>query len=541
MPRRSFSPEESQAREPGDFRRQVALLLGSAAVIRVGYLCLTTAVFGDAVSYARVAQGLAEGRPETVDSFWSSLYCYWEALFVCVGIGGVQGAIAASLLPGILLIVPVVWMARALYGSRAAWLAGAFCAVHPRLVEYACNGYAESFYLLAFTCGVAFMTAMMRNGALRVALGWGLAFGFYFTVRFEALAAFLLLLPLVYWARGSHRPEVEQPSLPKFLPIRCRDALLRIGLGVGAYALIACAYMLLSQATLGTPGLLQKGSNLSKQFSEQLDMRQAAKETYGAEGKLFGQNDLPPPSKTETLRVLARRFPRNLLYTLKRLPTVLLSPVFLFALLVPILAVRTRYARVEELPLLAMLVFPLGFYPLIQIEPRLLFPILIAIHVYGARGLIVACESVERRTGIRRSLPVLGGAIVALMLVITVWRGIDVERKYEIHRELSTWIQEHIDPSERLVGCGYGHIGTTAFLTGNDSAARIWTDRPETLADSVSERGGRWLVLYETFLRDANPELLPVLESEPPGLQRLFEAKNARGERAQVFELRRNS
>lgn len=541
MPRGELSQGDAQKRELGSFRGPVALLLGLATVVRAGYLFLTTAVFGDAVSYARVAQGLAEGRFEGVDPFWSSLYCYWEALLVWMGIGGVQGAIGASLLPGILLIVPVVWMARILYGDRAAWLAGAFCAVHPRLVEYSCNGYAESFYLLAFTCGVAFMTATMRSGALRAVLGCGLAFGIYFTVRFEALAVFLLVLPLAFWARDPHPPGDDQPSLPRFFPIRWRCGLLRVGLGLGAFALVACAYMFLSQATLGTLGLLQKGSNLSKQFSEQLDMRQAAKETYAADGRLFGQNELPPLSKAETLRVLALRFPRNLLYTLQRLPSVLLSPVFLFALWVLVLAVWRRRARLEELPLLAMLVFPLGFFPLIQVEPRLLFPILIAIHVYGAEGLIVACRSVERGMGIRNSLPVLAGATIALMLAITVWRGVDVERKYEIHRELSTWIEEHIAPAERLVGCGYGHISTTAFLTPNDSATRIWTDHSETLADSVRERGGRWLVLYETFLRDANPELLPVLENEPPGLQRRFEAKNAWGERAQVFELRENS
>jgi len=515
---------------------QVSTLLAAATVVRLGYLELTTAVFGDAVNYSRVAGLLASGNFTDVNAFWSNLFCFWQAGFHMLGLGTIAATLSSSLVPGIAVVIPVVWMARSLFGPRVAWLAGALTVVHPRLVEYSCNGYAESFYILAFTCGIAFLVAAVRNGGIGAGLGWGASFGVYAAVRPEAIAAFLgsglVAVVLAWWISREGRTEDREASPPR----RWVPTLAAVSAGVLAFAVVVGSYAALSRATLGAPAVLQKAGNLGKQFSEQLDWEQAARETYGAEGKLLG----PPadaPRLTTTAKVLLERFPRNLFYSLERMPGVLLSPVILFALLLPVFVSRARAGLGQDLVVGWMALFPILFYPLIQVEPRLFFSLLIPVHIFGAAGVVAFSRYAGGRSGSDMMYRVLAVALVVAGIGVTVWRGVAVERSYGLHRQLAGWIDNHLADNEVLVGCGYGHITTTAFLTGNPSTARLWTNDVVQLAPFVRARGAEWLLVYETFVDQANPELLGIFDSGIPGFELAFEAVDTRGRRGQIYAL----
>jgi putative flippase GtrA len=386
----------STADEPS-LALQLGTLLAAAAAVRLGYLFLTTAVFGDAVNYSRVAGLLASGNFAEVDAFWSNLFCFWQAPFHILGLGSTAATLSASLVPGILLVSPVVWMARSLFGPRVAWLAGALTVVHPRLVEYSCNGYAESFYLLAFTCGTAFLVAVLRGGGVAAGLGWGLSFGVYAAVRPEAVAAFvfsaLLALALTLWGSRDRRSDRGDGR-----PVAPRRVVAATAAGLLGFGVVVSGYAGLSKATLGESAVLQKAGNLGKQFSEQLDWEQAARETYGADGRLLGPPDAPR-SLAETAEVLVRRFPRNLFYSMERMPGVLLSPVILFALLLPVFVRRARKDLGEDAVVGWMALFPILLYPLIQVEPRLFFSILVPAHIFGAAGLVAVTRYLGRRSG----------------------------------------------------------------------------------------------------------------------------------------------
>jgi 4-amino-4-deoxy-L-arabinose transferase-like glycosyltransferase len=497
-----------------------------SAVLRGLYLCRTTTVFGDAVNYAWVARGIATGRGAEVDTFWSSLYCFWEAGFHAFGLAPTTAAISASFLPGVLLAGAVTWLARNLYGSTVAWIAGLLCCVHPRLVEYACNGYAESFYLLAFTLGVGCLTRIIQQPSLVLAIGWGIGFGLYASVRNEGLLAFaasLLLLPAAGVARG-WRP-------------RLRGAWLPAAASVAGFACVVTTYAGLSRATVGTCGVFQKGANLGKQFSEQLDAHAAARETYGGTGTMFGRPAARPRLLDEAA-VLARRYPANLYYTLQRLPGVLLSPLPLFALLLPMVARHRGRAPGDERPLALMLAFPLAFYPCIQVEPRLLMPVLVPLHVFGAAGLVAIAAYLFPEPRGARVIRTATLAMLAVACLLTAWRAGQVERTYGFHRNLAGFLASHVAPGEPIVGCGYGNVTTTAFLAGRPAVPRLWTDHPEELARFVAARRSHWLVLYEPFLRDANPELLGALDHGVPGFERACEVRDAQGRRSQIFRLK---
>jgi len=515
---------------------QLSILATAAIAVRLGYLALTTAIFGDAVNYSRVAGLLASGNYSDIDAFWSNLFCFWQAGFHMLGLETVAATLAASLVPGIALVVPVVWMARSLFGPRVAWLAGALTVVHPRLVEYSCNGYAESFYLFAFACGIAFLVAVVRNGSVAAAAGWGVSFGVYAAVRPEAVAAFLasalLAFVLTWWASRERSTE----GLDTVPPRRWMRTLRVLTAGVIAFVVTVGSYAAVSRVTLGAPAVLQKAGNLGKQYSEQLDWEHAAKETYGSDGKLLG----PPadaPRLSTTARVLLQRFPRNLLYSLERLPGVLVSPVIVFALLMPVFVRRTRGGLSQDAVVAWMALFPILLYPLIQVEPRLFFSLLIPVHIFGAAGVVAFTRYAGGRSGPEVMYRVVAVVLVVFSLGVTAWRGVAVERGYGLHRQLAGWIDDNVADDEVLVGCGYGHVSTTAFLTGNPAVARLWTNDAAELAPFVRARSAVWLLVYQTFIDQANPELRGVFDAGIPGFELAFEAVDTRGRRGQVYTL----
>lgn len=517
---------------------QVVVLMVAALVVRLGYLTLTSVVFGDGVSYAWVATSLASGAYDQVDSFWSSLFCYWQALFHWSGLSPHGAAVASSLVPGVLLMWPVTWLARTLFGTPTAWLAGAFCVVHPRFVEYSCNGYAETFYLLGFTAGTAGAVQLIRTGSWKAAVLWGTGLGVMFTVRGEGIVAFAFqasFVGIAEWRRRAEAADEEAVASPGVRP-------MALGAAVMAFLGVSLCYAGLSQSTLGTPGIMQKASNLSKQFSEQLDMREAARETYGADGALFGdREEAPAPSFGEKALILIKRYPRNVMYSLERMPGVLLSPVILFVFMLPVFS-RRRHGRGQgEIALASLLLFPVAFYPTIQVEPRLFMAMLVPIHVFGAAGIVAFVRYVEDRAPMPLLKPGIVAGVLVLTSAVTVWRGIDLENQHEVHRELASWIDENVPSDDLIVGCGYGWVSTTGFVTGHRTTPRVWTDDASTLAESVREKGAEWLIIYQGYLEQANPELMDILDAPPAGFKKAHEVATRSGKRAVIYRLETNS
>ena len=495
-----------------------------AAAVRAGYVALAAAVAGDAVNYAWVAQTIA-GAGSRGDPFWSNLFCFWQALFHAAGLQPPVAAIASTFLPGTALVVPVVWLARRLFDHRVAWIAGLLTAVHPRLVEFSANGYSESFYLLAFAVGTAGAVAVVAGARWRDSLVWGIGFGVYAAVRPEALAAFAGSIGAVALAWLWHDRLRE----------RGRRALLVMVAVAGCLAVVA-GYGGLAHAHFGPAGVLQKAGNLGKRFSEQLDWREAARETYGDGGLAHGA-PRPRPPLGDVVHTLLQRMPRNLVYVARRLPGVLASPAAVLVLLLPLAGSGRRSGPPAWLPLLWMGAFPLAFFPLIQVEPRLLLPLLVPVHVLAAASMVLFADRWLDGRARRYLVAATTLALMLLSVAVTAWRGITVERRFHYQRLAASCVEVHVPPGELLVGGGYGFVTTTAFLSDHPATPRLWTDDPSALAPAVAAAGGRWLLLYQGFLERANPELLSALDDGLPGFSRVAECSDEPGARVVLYRL----
>lgn len=476
------------------------LLLG--LVLRLGFLALAPVVYGDAVSYSWVAWLTAQGELAQVDTFWHSLFDFWQALLVLAGADRYPALVLASLIPGTLLILPIYLLGRRLYGEAVGLLAALVTAVHPRLLEYSVNGYAEMLYLFAATWAVWGLTALYQQpGNRRAALVTGLGLGGYFLVRNEVILLILFWLVFSFWL-GRRRSW----PLGRGLLIA---ALVALGLSLG--------YVGLNQQLWDQYGLFAKGSNLAKEHVETLDMTEAARETYG------GTPTTTAPGPLQKLLTLAQRWPRNLMYSLERLPGVLFSPLLLFALLLPVLVARRGSGTGDEWPLLSFSLWPLLFYPLLQLEPRLLFPSLIGVNLFGAAGLMafgrLLAEYFQSRPRLAaRVIPGLAALILLLMLPlgpVLAWYS-NANRGF--HRDVGHWIARQIRPDVRIAGDGYGYVSASTFWAGRKGEPRRWTATPAELVNWAREQGFGVVILYQEYLRRANPEWLPVLESGLPGL-----------------------
>lgn len=507
--------------------QQVLVLVAFAALVRIAYLALTTAVTGDAMTPVHIAQSLANKDVHSIDRFWMSLYCFWVVPFYALTASPTWAAVLASCLPGTLLVVPTIMIARRLYSPRVAWLAGAAIACHPRLVEYSCNGYAESFYLLSLFGGLAFATWVISGAGWKHAVACGLFLGAYLCVRSEGCIICLAVLLILLLAHGERIKPVQRMRLQAMgLTAACLAGVMVM---TGAYAATCFA-------ALGTVGIFQKTSNLAKTATEQLDPEEAARQTYGVDGALMSKTVAPRPSPAMVVRTLASRYPRNIAYAARKLPGIMLTPLPLFALFL----LKRRKWRPEhaQLPLVLVACFGLAFYPLIQLEPRLLFPLLIPLSIWGAAGFQWIFE---RQAG--RSLPRtrLWRAAIAALLVCSIagslFRAAWLERHYSLHRRVAAWMTSAVDPSEIVAGDGYGFVSASAFLAQRQSRSRMWTNEPADLTRWLRESGSHTLILYEEFLRQHNPELLHVLRDGLPGAKRVATLQGRDGMEAQAFQI----
>ena len=492
-------------------------LVAIAAAVRLAFVAAAPVAYGDAVNYSWVAWLVGHGRAGEADAFWHSAFDYWQALLVPLGLDQFGTLVAASLVPGVLLVVPGYLLALRLYGRAAGVIAGLALALHPRLVEYSANGYAETFFLHGALWAVWGLTVLVRQpGRLGAALVAGAGLGTWFLVRNEAIvAAALLCLALAFaWWRSRARPTARVVA-----GVACA--------GIAVVSLYAAADI----QVFGSVQLFSKGSNLGRAHVEMLDPREAARETYAPKPDAAAAS----PGLHEVAGRLLERWPRNLVYTLERLPGVLLSPLFLLALLLPAVSRRRAVVAGEEWPLLAFTVWPLLFYPLLQLEPRMLLPVAIGTSIFGAATLVAIGTFVADRLR-RPSLRWMPAALVIVALVALVpvlAKHSEAERGF--HRAIGAWLADNVSPGTVIAGDGYGYVTASGFWAGRRALPRVWTADVTELSAWAQQRAPGVIILYERYLRESNPELLHALDAGLPGLVPLHTFDAGRAGRVRIW------
>jgi len=175
-------------------------LLILALIVRVTWLKTHVLVFNpDGAEYARSAENLLRGAG--FSGMWSRPEVIFPPLYPLLIAGASlltgNSEVAArlvSVICGVLLVLPIFYLARKLYGPRTAILAAALVSIHPMLTSISVTGFSESTYLLFFAWGLYWSFESLWGRGWKAAATAGIFWGLAYLARPEA---FLLCGALV--------------------------------------------------------------------------------------------------------------------------------------------------------------------------------------------------------------------------------------------------------------------------------------------------------------------------------------------------------
>jgi len=505
----SFSPDDS----PCNWSLLSGLMV-IALILRILFVWIAPVAYGDAIHYNWNAYFLTHNSLNTVDWFWHSLFTYWEVLLFLSGVSRYTVLVLSSLIPGVLLIIPLYLVAKNLFGKRVALFSSLAAVFHPRLVEYSVNGYSESFVIFFILWTIWGMERIInrKGNVIFSSFITGVAGACYFAVRNEAIlviACFMIILII----DGVKRKKIY--GVVVFLL---------------SFSLILIPYLVLNYTLSDTAGVFQKSSNLTKEFSEQLDLSESVKEVYNGKGR-----ESVNRSYGDIFLILLKRYPRNILYLGERLPGVLFSPIILFIPFLWLMTRRKREQLLSILPLWIITLFPFCFYPLFQIEPRYLFFALPTLQILGVAGLIAffsfVLQNIKFKLLVNLLLFFITGLAFIPFIFIVAWNS---ESKRGYHREVGGWIEKNMPNRRNIAGAGYGYCNT--FWVGVPKKhSSCWAETPEELKKDTLRNNCSLLIVNENFLKKANKELLPVLDNGIPGMKKIKEFSFPRTGRVQLY------
>ncbi|MEA2013408.1 MAG: hypothetical protein U9O87_10100, partial [Verrucomicrobiota bacterium] len=345
----------------------------------------------------------------------------------------------------------------------------------------------------------------------------GIGLAGYFLVRNEAIIPVLIIIIIV------------------LITSLKQKRILNILFMLASFSILCILYISFNLHLGNNTGLFQKKTNLTKQYSEQLDLASAAKETYGE-----NKNEKTPPKILEIMRVLIFRFPKNLLYAGERLPGILLSPLILFIAFIWLMSSKKKNPRNGASILWIITLFPFLFYPLIQIEPRHFFIGLTGLQIFGSAGFIVFMNFIAKQTKMQKMILTIGtillvGGLIPILCLLA-WH---TEQKRGYHREIGKWIKTNLPENIEIMGDGFGYCNT--FWAGIKNKSRIWTENPDKLAEYAKKRQIPILILNEEFLKKANPELIAddinVMKNGINNMTKIKEFSFPKTGRIQIYKL----
>ncbi len=504
--------------------KPMCILVLLALLIRLVYLYFTPVVYGDAANYAWDAWGIGTGNPQSIDVFWHSLFDFWQALWVALGLSSYHALVISTLIPGVLLIIPVYRITQRLYGHQAAQVAALFTALQPRLIEYASNGYAESFFLLFLLWAVYELICLQQQSKGNHTLAIGLGLAVYFLCRNEGIIFIAGIFAL--WLYFAYKE-----SLPAWTSIAQVSLII---------ALITLAYTQINHALWDQYGLFSKATNLAKETSEGVDLAAVVKSSSTV-------SSVQAFDPIHTITLMFQRWPENIQLLMIKLPGVLFSPLFIFALLLPWTNKKRPVNRYESWPLHTFIAFPVLFYPFIQLEPRMLFPIAIGVNIFGAAGLIAFAHILQLKLNSQKLLGLsiqktLITGIAVFFIASSALLSWSTEQKQAYHRVVGAWVKEHIPQTASIYGNGFGYISNTGFWADRPDVQRYpWAESDTELSQRLQQQThGKesYLILYEEMLQRSNPSLLSVLDIQPKGLSLIKTFQSPASGRIAVFRIK---
>jgi 4-amino-4-deoxy-L-arabinose transferase-like glycosyltransferase len=182
----------------------LTVILVMATALRLYWMVTKTPVISlEGSEYVRMADNLAQGQglkgnfdgPETM---YAPLYAVVTAGVELVVKDAELAAHLVSLACGILVIIPVFFIAYRIYGTRVAYIAAALIAFNPLFIALSGSIYNENIYLLCLLTGLYFGLRAFRHHHSRYVVMLALFITLAYLSRPEA-SAYIVFFIAACW------------------------------------------------------------------------------------------------------------------------------------------------------------------------------------------------------------------------------------------------------------------------------------------------------------------------------------------------------
>lgn len=556
----------------------LAAAIAFGGLLRWTALTTQQAISVDSVRYLTFAQNWTNGQyftlgPTGLKEFPDLGYPLLVALILPAVGDPVRAGQLVSWFAGVLLLIVLARVARALYGPQVAFYAVLLAAVSTPLLIISGQCLTESLYLL---CSLAALDAALLC-VRRPSGGAGMLLGFACALGYLTRGIGLLLLPLAlalcFWL--ARRGEGSGPELPlSGNPLQ--DAIEQqryqlslvgggwrwcIGATVLTWTLMVMPYWAMLHATYGAftisdQAIWHVGSLSGSLAPTSDDIRLEG--TLNAAGTEYALNEWVaagrPKSGGLAVGALIRRFAENWVGILYYIPEEVLEPLTIVLLTLGLFGGvgKPRIPR-AALILLWWLVPVLIFQPLFLTLGRYLLPAVPILLIWAGRGLLTLQEwavgrlllakpqaTAEQVAGIESAVFLLA---LLLYLPAMLWPVTHIAPRYQNleARAAGEWLARHGATSGGLFASG-PVAGYYAQLSPN----LVLPDATLSGVLRMADRKGVDYILLEErrLISTRDPELSTLLYCEPSQLPAslifLHDIRTWRGYWVRIVQIRRS-
>ena len=497
---------EGENRRP--FRTYLLALLVLAFLLRLPLLFFPEVIRNDGAEYVRHAKLVLDGgwTAGKAPPLYPVLIAFGHLVIPDWELAG----ILVSVLFGALLVLPVVYLGKELFGEQVGLVSGLFVAVHPFLHSFSGSVMTESVYYFLVAMIVWLGWQAFERGRFLAILLFGLFTSLAYLTRPEGLG-YLIVFSL--WVL------IVSPSSGK------RGWSKKVGivcLAILGFLLLSSPYLIQIRKETGRWGI-------TKKFVISVES------STGDEG-------------AQTIETFTRRkeisllsLAKNPLTVLKKIGVGFLKSFYVFqqsfnpllfflVLLIPLFFRDSLFPLKGHLYLFAYFFFFLGFVlPFLWVARRYASQMIPIAIPWAAIGFLNAAAWVSSRM----KGSVTGKKFPALLLIV-VLLGLFVQGRVShgqyrlIQKEVGLWMKDHLPRGEKMMS----KMGHESFY-----AEQAWVLMPEKSYEAIIEearrKGVRYVVVDESIKKDSPDFLEKAKQGE---LLRLYELEMS-GRWMVVFEL----
>jgi len=527
----------------------MALLLAAALVARILFARTNPVIEVDGVIYATLARNMMEGKGYlglfgSTDLIFPPLFPYLIAGVMLIADNAESAARWVSTAAGTLLVLPVFWLARRIYGRWEAWVASILAAFYPLMLAASTAAFSEMIFTFFIFSAVAAAWFGGEDGRAKLWVASGFLFGLGHLVKPQAihLMAVVIVMALVL--------------LPKVRTSAARTCVFLLSMLIPVILVMSpyVAFLYRHTGKVILDGKTSINYHISRRVGSGMSFREAA---YGLDKDGNPAGILPDYSRlvgrygfrdmVSTLPELLRNAARNIRPFVKKSVLIVFSPLVVALVAIGWTAEPWNTFRLRYELFLAWAVAALvGMILALAVMERYFPPVAPFVLIWTARGIRSVVEWFSR-TARNLGIP-WGGALTRafswILVAVTIGSGAGLfmattvysESKVREARLGGEWLLSHTSPPRRIMA-GHSPIAYYAkgeyFLTPCAPA--------ESLLKYARRYGVEYLVIDQRYLDD-RPQIASWIDptKAPPGLDLLHIVDSVPGARLVIYKIRYN-